>query len=197
MNYKEITEHIKNLSVHEKAYILNLDKIEESHYYSEYVSYAETRGKAKSDLLEQMCGDGILDNGLTFGEEISYLNIPIMRDKYLDKYLFNGESLTRGEIVHNNRLINREEKLQKILDDESVTHCYIKKRGGYYRPNSCGYTGFKSRAGVYAKELAIGDGRGAKELSIIPIINADHNEMINQEIAELKMKLLPTTPKGE
>lgn len=33
-------------------------------------------------------------------------------------------------------------------------HYIIEKRGLYYRPNNCGYTGLKSEAGIYPFEFA-------------------------------------------
>jgi hypothetical protein len=187
MNYDEIEALIKSLPISEKAYVLNTAKLEEGYYYTEYVSYAPTRGKAKRELLEpcEYCAKLLGSN-----EDVVYTNIPIIRYKYLDKYSYNGMSLTRDEIVALKEKEFRDSSLEEILASEEITHCYIRKRGAYYKPGSCGYTELKTRAGVFLKQEAVSSGRSSKELDIIPIDTKKHNYMIKEEIKTLKLKLI-------
>ena len=81
-------------------------------------------------------------------------------------------------------------ELTQILEDEKVSHCYIKKRGSYYRPDSCGYTEIRTRAGIYPKERAVREGKGDLLFDIVPINAEEHNAMILAEIKELESKLI-------
>lgn len=76
-------------------------------------------------------------------------------------------------------------EITKIKKAKHITHCYIKKRGGYYRPNSCGYTDHIVRAGVYTKEDALKHYEHCDELTLIPIIVEEHNKRIKEEVMEL------------
>lgn len=79
--------------------------------------------------------------------------------------------------------------INKILNDKKTTHCYIYK-GGYYRPNSCGYTDRVTRAGVYTKEDAIRHHEHCDSLKLIPINNSEHNNLILDEIKELLTRII-------
>jgi len=170
-----------------KAYGVNWDKIDEGDYYRGNISpvYAEGRNEAKSLLLSE-----VSDYNLRFSDEdITYLNAPIIRYKDCDKYEFKGKELTLRQIEDKKRQDERDNELQSILNDESIIYCYIRK-GSYYRPNSCGYTDRRDRAGVYTKEEAVSSARSCQELSIIPIDIKEHNKMIQFEINELNERLL-------
>jgi hypothetical protein len=80
-------------------------------------------------------------------------------------------------------------ELEKILINDSFSHCYIKK-GGYYRPHSSGYTDFRHRAGIFTKEEAVKSAKSCRDLTIIPINAIEHNKMINDEIDDLKTRLI-------
>lgn len=89
-------------------------------------------------------------------------------------------------------LIEREriKELDNILNNDSIKYCYIKKRGEYYRPNSCGYTTYKFFAGVYTKEEAVSDAKSCNDLTIIPINVEEHNKYINTIISDLNTRLI-------
>lgn len=123
-------------------------------------------------------------------EPITYLNIPVIRCKEYDKHQYKGSMLTTYQIEEQIRQEKRNLKLQEILDDDSISHCYIKKRGSYYRPNSSGYTDIQSFAGVYDKIDAVQQANSCNELIIVPINVVKHNELINERINELKSRLL-------
>lgn len=170
----------------QKAWQINLNRIDEGYLYSDAFCYAETRNKAKLKLLGEFRGMVLKYSS----DEMTYITIPVIRDKSMDKYEFNGELLTKYQIEHELMTAQKHKNYDLILSDNSITHCYIMKRGSYYRSGSCGYTEMKHRAGVFTKQEAISEGKSVDELTIIPINNSEHNYMINEEINKLKTRLL-------
>jgi hypothetical protein len=175
-----------SLILKQKAYEINLSKIEEGYLYSELICYSETIGKAKSELLKKYQ----YEISLKFSEDdVNFLNIPVIRCKLADKFEFEGKYLTKNDIdsllIEKKRLAT----LEGILKDDNISHCYIRK-GSYYRPNSCGYTDMQHRAGIFTKKEAVSSGKGCRDLKIIPISIGEHNIMINREIDDLKTRLI-------
>lgn len=170
-----------------KAYQIDLSKISEGFAYSPIFCYAENLNKAKSELLGKIKYEGM---ELLYGkDEITYLNIPVIRYEEADLHEFEGEYITKNEIDRIQQKRKRLEYFQAILDDESVSHCYIRK-GSYYRPRAAGYTSYLCFAGIYTKEEAIQHGKSCNELQIIPIDTAEHNKMIEEEIKELQSRII-------
>lgn len=88
---------------------------------------------------------------------------------------------------------------KQIAKSKKITHCYIRK-GPYYRPGSCGYTDYTVKAGVYTKEEAISHAERCRELTLVPINNAEHNELIMEEVKDLLSRFIPVpkeTPKDK
>jgi hypothetical protein len=170
----------------EKAYELNLDKISEGFLYSKVISYGKTPGMAKKDILQKMQYE---DLKLTNGEEVTFLNMPIRRLKSCDKYNINGKIKTLLVHEEETKAEERLTMLDKMLVDYKNGHAYIRK-GSYYRPNSCGYTEFRIRAGVYTIEEAVSEAKSCDEITVVPINIKEHNELINKEIEELKSRIL-------
>lgn len=83
-------------------------------------------------------------------------------------------------------------ELNKILKNKKITHCYIRKNGSYYRPNCCGYTDFRHKAGVYEKEDAVNQSLSCSELIVIPINVSEHNEMLLQAIKDISENIIKT-----
>lgn len=79
--------------------------------------------------------------------------------------------------------------INRIVKNKQITHCYIYK-GGYYRPNSCGYTDIVTRAGVYSKEDAIKHHEHCDIVKLIPINNSEHNNLILNEIKDLLTRII-------
>lgn len=171
----------------QKAYGIDFSRIEEGFLCSEEYVHAESRNKAKSLLLDKI---GYQCLATTYGEEITYLNIPVVRAPEYDLYLFEGAEKTKQNIEEILEQRKRTASLDKILLNPEIKYCYIKKRGSYYCPHSCGYTQFKHKAGVYTKEEAIYEAKSCYELDIIPIDIAEHNKMIRNEINDLSTRLL-------
>jgi len=170
----------------EKAYEIDLSKIDERYVYEREIAYADSVGKAKTKLLSTANYNGMQ---LYIGDDLTYINIPVIRAKDHDKFEFEGKGETMysiNEILHDRERIT---KLDELLNNENIKFCYIKK-GSYYKPGSCGYTDFKHRAGVFTKEDAVQSAKSCDDLWIIPVIIEEHNEMINKEIEELQTRLL-------
>ena len=171
-----------------KGYKIDLDRIEEGYLFSEYVCSADTLSKAKSDLLKQCKYDGLVRKHT--GKDICYLNIPIVRFKQLDEIEYNGAIVTKSKLIQIKRSEDHQKALQDILDDENTTHVYIRKNGYYYSENYSGYVEHKLHAGVYPKKDACCHANLCEDLSIIPIVNKDHNEYLNSHIEIIKARLL-------
>lgn len=172
-----------------KAYQIDFNKIEEGYLYCERSCYAKTRNEAKSTLLGKLKSD-YEELQLKYSDDkVNYLNIPVIRYKEADRYLFEDKELTLSAIeeIHQERI--RIASLDEILNDNSIVFCYIKK-GNYYKPGSSGYTDFKIFAGVYTKEEAISHAKSVREIKIIPINIDEHNSMIVKEIEDLKSRYI-------
>jgi hypothetical protein len=155
--------------------------------YSEILCYADTVNKAKTELLARCIYENVYL--IDTNEEVTYLNIPVIRHKEADKYFIEDVELTLREYGVITEKRKRNNDLDMILADDLVTYCYIRK-GSYYRPHSSGYTDMRHRAGVYKKEDAVSSARSVCELTIIPIDINEHNEMINREIEDLQTRIL-------
>jgi len=78
----------------------------------------------------------------------------------------------------------------KIARSSKTTHCYISKRGAYYRENSSGYTEHLHEAGVYTKQEALDAFSRCDELWLIPVNVTYHNEMIIEKTNKLLSKYI-------
>lgn len=173
----------------QKAYEIDFSKIEEGFLYdsSRFITYAETRNKAKSQILKEAYCESICLEGEE--DEVTYLTIPVIRCKEADKYFFEDKEISLYQIEEELTERKRLSDLQEILDNESIKYCYIRK-GGYYKPNSCGYTDFKHRAGVYTKKEAVSHAKSCSDIWLERIDIEDHNKMIQSEIQDLQTRIL-------
>ncbi len=184
-NNKEIVKNTTEQPY--KCYEINLSKIAESYFYDEITCYAHNINQAKSILLNDV---KYYNMKLYDFNEITYLNIPVVRRKYDDLILFEGEYITdkkKNKILSERKYLS---ELDVILDEPNIQYCYIKKNGQYYKPFSSGYTDFNHRAGVFTKQKAVSSAKMCGELDIIPINIIEHNKMINDEILDLTTRLL-------
>jgi hypothetical protein len=178
---------VEKLEIKQKAWRLNLDMIDEGYLCCKVIVYANTRNGAKSEILKEMRHE---EYKLAYSvSDVTYTNVPILRAESYDKLLFEGVELTRQGIDSILKDRERKDKLYDILNDPNISHCYIRK-GNYYRPNSCGYTDFIHRAGVYTKEEAVKHANGCSDLTIIPIDPVVHNGILNKEIEDIKSRLI-------
>jgi len=171
----------------EKAYEIDLDKLEEGYLTDEISCYAENANKAKIELLKIVRYD---DWKLEWTEEkLTYFNIPVKRRKSSDKVVFEGKEILRYEIEGIKDDRNRISKLDEIQNNPNIKFCYIIK-GSYCRPNHCGYTSLRFEAGVYPKNEAVSQAKSVREIRLEWIDTKEHNEMINEKIAELQGRLI-------
>lgn len=174
-----------------KAYELDASIFYESHYYTDKIVYADNANKAKQLFLQDY---DVKDADMRYSDECNYTSIRVRRNKEYDLIEFEGELITKryAEEIEAERKEQDELKnhLNNIRNDESVTHCYIKKRGQYYEDNCCGYTDYIQFAGVYTKEFALNYGNKSTEVKIVPINTIEHNNRVQDIINRLQSKLI-------
>ena len=169
-----------------KGYCLNLSKISQGYELSETICDADTSNQAKAILLKKIQYDGLT---LVDGEDISYANIPVMSHKEADLIEVDGIQLRRHELESKIKEDARRKYLNEILEDSNIKYCFIKKRGTYYRPNSCGYTSFMLEAGIYSKQEAVSEALSCDEITIEAVNDTDYRKSIIDKIDKLSEKL--------
>lgn len=177
----------KEGSIVNKGYEIILDRIREGYLYDSIVCHAENVNKAKVALLEQ-----VRHNGMILGhecQELTYLNIPVRRRPSIDIVIFEGGETARCDIDDILAKRKRTEELDAILQDPSISHCYIIK-GGYYRPWSAGYTEHRWQAGIYPKDEAVSHARSVREITLVPINIEKHNKMMMERIKDLQSRII-------
>lgn len=179
------------LPIVEKAWKIDLEQLDGGYESSEIVCHAENTNKAKIALLHKVKYDSWKLRWT--GNEINYLNIPVVRANEYDLVLFEGANVTLNKVAEIKAKRERIAYLDGILNDESIKYCYIRK-GSYYGPNCCGYTQYKFQAGVYTKEDAVSQAKSVSELYLEPINIAEHNEMIQAKIADLSSRIIDLIP---
>lgn len=124
-----------------------------------YECYAETRNKAKYEYF-------------TYIHEVDgeYKNVIVLRDKYSDIILVNGEEKRRGNYLaelkykmeKEERMKEHEKLIEKINLYPNDSYFYIQDRRSYvgnsvlwFGPNNRGYTIDIDKAGKYSKEEII------------------------------------------
>lgn len=172
------------MKITKKAYKVDLSKIDEGFLYCPSHCFANNRIQAKTKLLHDV--DAVLLNG----DELTYLNIPVVRDKENDIVDYKDDSLKRGDIPARVKLEKQTALEQSYLADPKITHCYIRKRGLYYGHDYCGYTDFKHKAGIYSTADAVKHCGGNIELTCKPIDIAEHNEILLNEIARIRKGII-------
>lgn len=183
------------MKIVEKAYKIDLNRIEEGYIYSDFICHAENRNQAKKLLLDKVKYESMKHKWTD--DEITYLNIPIIRCKEADKVVFENEIVKRykiDRIIHERDRVNQ---LNNILNDPNIKYCYIRKHGSYYGPNNSGYTSYSHEAGVYSKEDAVDSAKSCDDLTIIPIVIEEHNKMLRDSINRLSSKIIDGGTVGE
>jgi hypothetical protein len=183
MEYIEVEVKYERI---EKAWQINLDRIEEGWLHNDAICVATSRNQARSHLVEVARMENMK---MHFGMDVTYENIPVVRYPAGDRYLFEGTPKTEREIDEILEGRKRIAEFNMIQNNPAITHCYIRKRGSYYRPGAAGYTDRLYRAGVFTKEEAIKDGMFCSELDIIPIDPIEHNRMLQKEIEDIQSRL--------
>lgn len=153
------------------------------------IVYSDTYEEAVERMIEQ-----IEDNYKTTANRLlEPSDVKVSRYLPLDRLNFRG--INNIERQNAAQILKQERHTKQLFDlmgNPAVTHCYIMKRGVYYRDNFCGYTDSIAKAGVYLKYNAVNHAVGNTEISVVPVDPAFHNNLINQQIAELKKRLIKT-----
>lgn len=147
------------------------------------IVYAHTPSKAKSSANDWK--DWSLD-----GVDASYTDLKCRRAKGADLVMFEGDIVKRYRIQEITKERERIKYLNTFLENKELTHCYIMKRGTYYRPDSNGYTSFKEFAGIYTIQDGVSKAIGCSELKLIRISVKEHNQMIIKTINSLSERFI-------
>ena len=167
-----------------KGYQIDFSKVDEGYMYCPETCVADNRNEARYILFNRRIIFNLISN-----DEVTYANIPVIRCEEVDLVEFEGKNITRNKIDDLLKDRKRSKMLDDLMNDESKQFFYIRK-GGYYRPHSCGYTDMRHRAGVFDKNSAIKSARMCEELNLIAINIEEHNKMIQDEIDDLETRLL-------
>lgn len=124
------------------------------------------------------------------GEDPKYTDLKVRRAKGYDIVIFEGAQTTRWRVESKLKHRERSNKLKSFLNDPILTHCYIMKRGTYYRPNCSGYTSRKDRAGIYTIKEGVEDAIRCNGLWLERTSIKDHNAMIEKSIAATRELIL-------
>lgn len=183
----KLTEKVKSIKASQKAWGINWDKINEGGYYAGNVPpvAAESIGQAKVLLWPD-----IQDYILSDGSHMEFITMPIKRFPQSDLFEFEGGLHTEWQIEELKTERERKRKLSSILEDSDISHCYIIKRGLYYGDNMCGYTDYRSKAGVYTKSDAVSHAMSCHEVSVRVIDKEDHNNLILEQIKALRSRII-------
>ena len=180
----------ENMELKEKAWVINKSNIEENYFVTDEVFYAETSGKAKYKALDYIKYESHVD---IYGEEMSFLNLKVKREKLSDKYLYEEEVLTLNQINNKKKLKEKNDRLDKLILDNPHAKAYIMKGGMYYGPSYCGYTEGTLRAGVYDVKDVVSHIKGTSlgDCRDVRVINTEeYNESIELEIDRLKSLII-------
>lgn len=180
--------NIEELPIVKKAYKVNFSKIDEGYLAAPTITHANTANEAKKLLLKEVVIDGW--KLLSSGEELSYLNIPIARCPGADLVMFENTEVPRYSVIETINERKRNSELDVIANNPNIRFCYICK-GIYYRPNASGYTSHLHEAGVYEKMDAIAHAKHCREITLVPIDEVVHNDMITARIAGLQSRIIP------
>jgi hypothetical protein len=179
-----------------KAYQVNPVNLDHSH---EFVArgyiydsfYAANEKEARLKALKHLDNYGVdednCDNPLT------YITVKVKRYTDNDLFMDNGVLKTKSRIEADQRRQERDAGFRKLLDDHPNGYALIRKGGYFYRPNSCGYTEFRTEAGIYTLTRAVNECLGMSDSEYMRpelIDIAEHNKIILAKIDELKTKLI-------
>lgn len=147
------------------------------------IVYAKTASEAKSNSSEWKDWD-------LEGDDPTWTDLKVKRAMSADIVIFEGKEMKRYYVQSLLFTRKREAKLKSFLDDPVLTHCYILKRGTYYRPNSSGYTSMKHRAGIYTIKEGVEDAISCQELWLERTSKEEHNAMLQKHIEETQQLIL-------
>lgn len=92
---KNIDNTLDNGVLSIKCYSLNRHLISEGYLLEQVYIYAETRNKAKISCLSEILHQGLHHYN---GDELTYLNLPLIRNKDHDKVIYDGKLIDKSKI---------------------------------------------------------------------------------------------------
>ena len=139
-----------NIEIVKRAWCLNNSNIDEPWFHDSDITYYGTRGQAKTSCaIDNACGKTIS------GEDITFMNIKVRRDKYFDIIIYKGKEIKRYQIAE----IERENKIKALPADKMY---YVQDRRNYvgnavlwWGKNSDGYVTDLANAHKYTHEEII------------------------------------------
>ncbi len=123
----------EELVIIKKAWSVDLDQIDNPWHYDRGLAYG-TQGQAKAELLSEFdCAK------TTIGEEITFLNLPIKRNKECDYVLYDRSMVKRYCIEE----LKKEDRISNLSDDETYyvqdSRNYVGNAVLWYGLNNNGY----------------------------------------------------------
>lgn len=173
-----------------KAYIVNPIDFDQPYFAPTDPVYGETQGKAKVAALSMVLESGCQNY---LNEDFTFSTLRIKRAPQYDKFIVDGVFRSAYQIEHDKKIADRKNEMSKLLADNPDGYAYIMKGGYYYKPNNCGYTEYKTYAGVYSLQDAVRSTLSSSlndYLRPILIDIDEHNSMINSQIESLKNRLI-------
>lgn len=154
---------------------------------------AENEKLARMKALHQLREYDIQED--RFGIEFSYITLRLKRSPDHDRFLIYGRIRSREDIEYDRKKDERDAEFKQLLADNPNSYAYIRKGGYYYQPNSCGYTEYKTQAGIYTLDQAVREclGCSLSDYMMPILIDAiEHNQLLNKQIDALKSRLINT-----
>jgi hypothetical protein len=142
---------IMKLELIEKAWSLDLDAISGGHCCGEIIVYAETRGKAKSKMMETDASDYVLN---ITEEDITFLNVPVIRAKNLDTVKLENKEMVRNRAMSYLDQLEKRNKIELHSSEKfhrQHTREYLGNAIGFWALNGRGYTIDPEKAHIYTK----------------------------------------------
>lgn len=129
-----------------------MDEIHEPWSCEEQTVYAETRGKAKSEMMKTDAKHYKLD---ITEEDITFLNVPIIRDEDSDIVKIQDREISRYSAMEYLEQIKKRDKIILHSSNEFYrqhTREYVGNAVGFWALNGKGYTIDPKKAHVYTKD---------------------------------------------
>ena len=179
------------IKIIEKAYRLNTNDYREP-WYIDNVFFGETASKAKSKATEYLYREGYERED---GDEVSFINTRVTRDKENDRVEYKGSVLSRKDYERKRSIDERDSDYEKLIEKNPNAYAHIIKRGSYYCDDYNGYTEHYVFGGIYPIKNAYLHVKGCDDYGLHMVVienNEAHNKRINDIIEKLKGHLIPT-----
>lgn len=187
-----------NIKPYKKAWHAPTDQFTEPWFSPELVVYADSRGKAKPLLFKSDYDELIFNKDRHqidfYGGFYDFVKrIRVVRCRESDKFLIDGNEITRSELEYMRKKKEKEDGFDKLLKENQNSFSHIVKNGSYYADNWCGYVSKKIDAGIYTTKEAVSHCKGMSlnDNFMVELIDIEeHNNIINSKIDNLKLRII-------